>query len=134
MIKPGLETLLSAALLSELDLRLGAEANEFLIGAGERIGEATTAPDPANSAQLQAWMNAIWQELGLGEVTLGTAKGQLVMRHRLPVLGAQASLFRKALPFVVEGIYRSWMNQLDARGQVTCQAVSEQELEIIYAD
>lgn len=134
MIKPGLESLLSVALLSELDLRMGLEADEFLIGAGERIGEAITAPDVSSMAQLEAWMNALFAELGLGEVLLSTARHQLVMRHRLPINQGAAPLVAKALPSLIEGIYRAWMNQLDPSGQVTRHSATEREIEFIYAD
>lgn len=134
MIKPGLESLLSVALLSELDHRMGMEADEFLIGAGERIGEAISAPDTADLAQLEVWMNRLWAELGMGEVLLSTARRQLVMRHRLPVLPKEAKLLVKAMPSVVEGIYRAWMNQLDPMGQVTRHSLNDQEIEFVYAD
>lgn|GEM_PF-890876 len=134
MIKPGAEALLSLALLSELDLRMGREAGEFLIGAGERIGEVTTAPELADLGALETWMNRLWCELGMGQVSLSTAQRQLVLRHRLPEVPASAPLYGKALPFLIEGIYRAWMNQLDPMGQVVLQAQTDHEIEFVYAD
>lgn len=134
MIKPGAEALLSVALLSELDLRMGLEAGEFLIGAGERIGEATTAPVLSDLGAIEAWMNGLWRELGMGEVILSTGKRQLILRHRLPEVPASAVLYRKALPSLIEGIYRAWMNQLDPMGQVVRTAQTDHEIEFVYAD
>jgi hypothetical protein len=134
MIKPGAEALLSVALLSELDLRMGLEAGEFLIGAGERIGEATTAPALSDLGAIEAWMNGLWRELGMGEVILSTGKRQLILRHRLPEVPASAALYRKALPSLIEGIYRAWMNQLDPMGQVVRTAQTDHEIEFVYAD
>lgn len=134
MIKPGAEALLSVALLSELDLRMGLEAGEFLIGAGERIGEATTAPDRSDIAGLEIWMNSIWSELGLGSVILVTAPRQLFLRHRLPEVPASAVLYRKALPHLIEGIYRAWLYQLDPLGRVAVKDRNESVIEFVYAD
>jgi hypothetical protein len=70
----------------------------------------------------------------MGEVILSTGKRQLILRHRLPEVPASAALYRKALPSLIEGIYRVWMNQLDPMGQVVRTAQTDHEIEFVYAD
>lgn len=134
MIKPGAEALMAMALLSELDHRMGLEAGEFLIGAGERIGEACVPPRHTDVPRLAVWMNDIWSGLGLGQVILTTGPRQLAIRHRLPTAPAEAVLWRKALPYLIEGIYRAWLLALDPKGNLTLTQASENELDFIYAD
>lgn len=134
MIKPGADALLSLALLSELDVRMGLEAAEFLIGAGERIGEAVTLPQVSDMASLEGWMNSLWSELGMGQVRLTAHQSQLGLFHRLPPRAAPANLYDKALPHLIEGIYRAWMNQLEPMGKVVRRAETDHEIEFVYVD
>lgn len=134
MIKPGADALISLALLSELDGRMGLEAAEFLIGAGERIGEAVTLPQMTNMATLERWMNQLWDELGMGQVRLNLYQRQLNLLHRLPPRPDSAALYNQALPHLIEGIYRAWMNQLEPMGRLVRKAETEHEIEFAYVD
>ncbi|MDB5420972.1 MAG: Cellulose synthase subunit, partial [Brevundimonas sp.] len=134
MIPPGVETLLAVALLSELRDQLGARSDDFLVAVGEKIGEACALDAEGDTGQLARWMNGIWAELGMGSVSLMPGARRLEIAHRLPMLPPEAVLWRDALPFVIEGVYRSWFHSMDPRGVLGRAARSGSELKFVYSD
>lgn len=134
MITPDAATLVSVALVAEVQARMGAAADDFLIAVGERIGAACVFDFDGGLVQFAQTMNGIWAQLGLGEVELSMRAPHLHIRHRLPVAGRDDVAWRDALPFVVEGIYRSWFKALGPRGVVSRVGSSGNELEFLFAE
>lgn len=134
MIPPGVEALLAVVMLSELRDQLGAKSDDFLVAVGEKIGEACALDPGGDASHLARWMNGVWAELGMGAVVLTPGVRRLEIAHRLPALPPEAVLWRDALPFVIEGIYRSWFHRLDSRGVLGRAARSGSELKFVYSD
>ena len=134
MIPAGVESLLAMAILSELRDQLGARSDEFLVTVGEKIGDACVMNAQGDTGHLARWMNGIWAELGMGSVTLTTGTRRLEIAHRLPQLPPEAVLWSDVLPFVVEGVYRSWFHRMDSRGVLGRGARSKGELKFVYSD
>lgn len=134
MIPPGVESLLAVAMLSELRNQMGTRSDEFLVAVGEKIGDACTFNPDAELDQLARWMNGIWAELGMGSTALTPGARRLEIAHALPRLAPEAVLWRDALPFVIEGVYRSWFHRMDPRGVLGRAGKSGSELKFVYSD
>ena len=134
MIPAGVESLLAVAMLSELRNQMGARSDEFLVAVGEKIGDACAFDADAGLDQLGRWMNGIWAELGMGSARLTPGPRRLEIVHALPMLPADAVLWRDALPLVIEGIYRSWFHRMDPRGVLGRAGKSGSELKFVYSD
>jgi hypothetical protein len=134
MIPAGVEGLLAVAMLAELRRQLGPQSDDFLIAVGQQIGAACTPVEDADTESLVAWMNDLWEQLGLGRTSLTPGPRRLEIRHQLPTLAPDAVLWRDALPCVIEGVYRGWFQRLDPRGVVTRAGASESDLKFVYSD
>lgn len=134
MIPAGVESLLAMAMLSELRDQLGARSDEFLVTVGEKIGDVCIMSAQGDTGHLTRWMNGIWAELGMGSVTLTTGARRIEITHRLPQLPPENMLWSDALPFIVEGVYRSWFHRMDSRGVLGRGSRSKGELKFVYSD
>jgi hypothetical protein len=70
--------------------------------------------------------------MGSARLTPGPRRLEIV--HALPMLPADAVLWRDALPLVIEGIYRSWFHRMDPRGVLGRAGKSGSELKFVYSD
>lgn len=134
MIPRGVESLVAVAVLAEVRDQMGARSDAFLVGVGETIGDACRLDPTGDAGGLADWMNGVWAQLGMGSVTLEPGARRLEVLHRLPDLPPDAVLWRDALPFVIEGVYRSWFNSLDPRGVLGRAGRSGSDLKFVYSD
>lgn len=134
MIKPGVETLVSVALIAEVQARMGASADDFLITVGERIGAACVFDFVGGLPQFAQTMNDMWDQLGLGAVELSMRGDQLHILHRVPQVGRDNIVWRDTLPFVVEGIYRSWFKALGPHGVVSRAGSTGNDFEFLFSE
>ncbi len=102
------------------------EERAFFHSIGIHFAEQFPLEDPADLPAVEAGLNGVFRNNGLGTTRLSLADDAIFIRHRLtPIDGMRDDdAWRMVLPFILEGAYDTWLRTLGSGPKLRTSVVS----------